>query len=415
MPRRPPIRSLLLGIPALVGTLHWLSSPALAGEDTIRLTVDEAVRLAEAQTPVRDLDLARSHLERSRAWLPANPYLTAGGGSTTIAGVAPSQFLFLSQQFEIAGQRRLRVAAATAGLRQEEWDHRSAALNRGARARAFFVSALANRERVALARENLEVTTRLVRSLSPEGSAAARIVYNSAVVQEQRARLDIAGFEQAYDDALDGLRQACGLPVSARIEPLGTVGAAILPVAPLDVLVQRARDRRPDLVARRHALERAAREVDLARRGRIPNVSLGTGVTRYQDGETVWAGDVGVSLPVFDRGDEAVRDALTEQSEARRVLAELEESIAREVHDAYRSLSVSAATLQAHTAEIVPRSEENTRLERELYAAGVADATDLMGFEIDLLAARRSRLDAIENYNLSRIELERVTAGNIDP
>ena len=404
---------ILITVPIAVLILH--NAMVSAGDSPLRLSADDAVRLAVARTNPKSVDLAKAQLERSEAWLPGNPYLSAGGGSTSIVGIAPSQFIFLSQEFEIAGQRKQRLKAATHGVKEEEWDLKSSVLNRSARARALFVTALASRDRVALARENLVAAQQLVRNLAAPASTVHRIEHNSAVMQESRARLAVDAAVQASDDSLDALRETCGLLSTQPLDLVGTLATDIVTVAPLEALVERAKRRRPDLVARTHATQRTAHELELARRERIPNLNLGTGVTRYQDGETVWAGDVGVSLPVFQRGTAAIQDALAESNEARRDLADLEATVVREVHDAYRSVTVNAGTLRIHSDDILPRSEENLRLERRLFEDGDADTSDLIGLEIDLLVARRGYLDAIENYHLSRIDLERVTAGSIDP
>ncbi|MCK6555273.1 TolC family protein [Candidatus Binatia bacterium] len=397
--------------------LLWaaLSAPAVATELPLRLTVDEAVRLAAARADPKALDLAKTQLDRSAAWLPGNPYLSGGGGSTSIAGIAPSQFIFLSQEFEIAGQREQRMAAATHGVQEEQWDLKSSVLNLGAKARALFVTAILNRDRLALAREDLEAAQRLVRNLPAPATTSDRIEQNSALMQESRARLAVDAARHASEDSLDALRALCGLPNTQALQLEGTVEPHIAPVATVETLVERAQQRRPDFVARTHAAKRTAHELELARRERIPNVNLGTGVTRYQDGETVWAGDIGLSLPVFQTGGPAVQDALAESNEARRELADLEAMIAREVHDAYRSLTVNTASLRAYMDDLVPRSEENLRLERRLLDEGEVTVSDLIGLEIDLLVARRGYLDALENYHLSLIDLERVTAGSIEP
>lgn len=409
------MRRSLARITLALAVLLVCSAPIAAVDPPLRLSADDAARLAAARTNPKSLDLARAQLERSTAWLPGNPYLSAGGGSTSIAGIAPSQFVFLSQEFEIAGQRRERLDAATHGVKEEEWDLKSSVLNRGARARALFVTALANRERVTLARENLTAAEQLARNLPAPSSAADRIEHNSAVMQESRARLAVDTSVQASEDSLDALRETCGLSSTQRLELVGTLATDIRPVAPLDTLLERAKRQRPDLTARTHATQRTAHELALARRERIPNVNLGTGVTRYQDGETVWAGDVGVSLPVFHRGTAAIQDALAESNDTRRDLADLEATIVREVQDAHRSLQVNTANLRTHIEDIIPRSEENLRIERRLFDDGEASASDLIGLEIDHLFARRGHLDALENYHLSRIDLERVTAGSIDP
>src|SRR5437660_1453236 len=61
----------------------------------LRLTVDDAVARALAANldlavSRRDVDIARANLQRSRALMPSNPFLSAGAQKTSQSGVGPN-------------------------------------------------------------------------------------------------------------------------------------------------------------------------------------------------------------------------------------------------------------------------------------------------------------------------------------
>jgi len=62
---------------------------------------------------------------------------------------------------------------------------------------------------------------------------------------------------------------------------------------------------------------------------------------------------------------------------------------------------------------IVPRIEENLQLEGRVRDRGDATLADLIGVQVDVFTARRERLDAVEAYNTSLIELERIVGGEL--
>ena len=93
--------------------LLWLFPGFAVAVDPLRLTMDEAVARAAAANPeVKSfnaaIQMAEARLRGSSAWLPSNPYFSGGAGLTSQPDVGPNFGFFLSQEFEIAGQREKR-------------------------------------------------------------------------------------------------------------------------------------------------------------------------------------------------------------------------------------------------------------------------------------------------------------------
>jgi cobalt-zinc-cadmium efflux system outer membrane protein len=401
------------GLCALVSMFGALRATAAA--EPLRLTMDEVVQRAlAAGQDTASLEHARAQLERSKAWLPANPFFGAGGGTNSQQNTPANYLFFLSQEVEIAGQRRARMAAAESGVEQASWSQRSAENDVMASAKTTFVRVLAAAARVTIAEENLEAAAEVLQAApGTRASDEERVERNTATAQEVRARRELAVAEQLHADALGSLRQITGIPAMQALELVGALRTEAAALPPPTELIERAHQTRADLIALRHAVDTSAHEVDLQSRERIPNVTLFGSVSRFEN-DTLVGGDIGVPLPIFQSGTPAVQEAAAERSRMERELRSLERSIDTEVLEAHRACAVAAGSLQAYQAEILPRLRENLEIEQRLYRHGKLTLSELIGYRLELLSARREHIDILEAYNAALIELERVVGGKLD-
>jgi outer membrane protein TolC len=394
---------------------------ASASAGQVRLTMDEAVvRAAQAYPDVaaarRAVDIAEAGLQRSKAWLPANPYLSAGAGTTTQQGVGNNYGFYVSQELEIAGQRSKRIGVATQDIAKAASELTSAQQTLAAAVKTAFVQALVGTDRVPLARQGLDVTTELSTQLSRirSPSDAQRIDRNNALIQDSRARRDIAAAQQARDNALTTIRRLVGLPLG---QDIALAGAPILQVRPLPgeaELVARALRQRSDLVAQQRALDKADAQIALVEREAIPNVTLTGNLSRFE-GATLAGGDIGIHLPVFQLKTSEINEAAAERGRERSAMESLKRTIEQEAIEARRSCEVTALDLQTFTDVVVPKNEENLQLERRLHESGDATSSEILSAQLELLGARREYLDAVQAYNEALIELERIVGGNLEP
>ena len=387
----------------------------------LRLTMDEAVtRATQAHPDVASaraaVAIAEAGLQRSKAWLPANPYLSAGAGTTTQTGVGSNYGMYLSQEFEIAGQRSKRVAVANQDIAKATAELSGAQQTLVAAVKTAFVQALVSTDRVGLARQGLDTTADLTKHLSRTKNltVAERIDLNNAQIQESRARRDIAATQQACDNALSTVRRLIGVPPEQDLELVGSPALAVRTLAGDGDLVERALRQRPDLAAQRHALDRSDAQIALLEREAVPNITLSGNLSRFE-GATLSGGDVALHIPVFQRKTAELNEAVGERDRERLGVDSLQRVITQETLEARRACDVAAIDLQALRDVAVPKNEENLQLQRRLYERGEATYSELLGTQLELLAARREYLDAVQAYNEALIELERVVGGSVEP
>ena len=401
--------------PVTLSMLGGICAAVAASAAPLRLSIDDAVARAtrgsaDVSSGRRDAALASANVARSKAWLPSNPYASSGAQYSSQYG--NNYWFTLAQELEVAGQRGPRVDAAAAGARKVEWELKAAEQTAVAAVKTTFVQSLVNRERVTLARKGLDLATDLVHQLTRQDARdlTQQVDLNTAKLQEARARRDMVTTERAYDELLNTLRQWVDVPPQQDIELVGAPEYTARPMPAAVDLIERALRQRPDVVARRHAAEEARNELTLAKRSVIPNVSV-SGTYLQFEGASLAGGEVSLPLPVFKSGAAETAEAAAVNEHAAQALQGMERAVPYEVVEARRACANAASDVQLVKADIVPRSEDNVRLQRQLYDRSVVSLSDYVEAQLDAIAAQRELLDAVGTYNEAVIELERVVGG----
>jgi cobalt-zinc-cadmium efflux system outer membrane protein len=406
---------------ASLALLTMLLGSAPCNAEPVRLTIDEAVTRAATAHP--DLATARhavaiadASLQRSKAWLPANPYISGGGGTTTQQGAGNNYGFYVSQEIEVAGQRSKRIDVASHDVAKASSELSSAQQTLAAAVKTAFVQALVSADRVNLARQGLDITSELSTQLRAvqHPSEPQRIDRNNAEIQESRARRDVATTQQARDNALTTIRRLVGLPVERDVVLVGTAIVEERPLPSEAELLERALRQRPDLTAQRRALDKADAQIVLVEREAIPNLTVSGNLSHFE-GATLAGGDIGLHLPVFQRKTSEINEAVAEREREHSTLDSLERTIQQETIEARRACEVAAVDLHALKDVVVPRTEDNLQLERRLFERGDAAHSEVLGVQLELQAARREYLDAVQAYNEALIELERIVGDRLVP
>ncbi len=173
-------------------------------------------------------------------------------------------------------------------------------------------------------------------------------------------------------------------------------------------------EQRADWLRGQKALEQSRLDVRTATFERLPTLSLagdyGQGAANFDDDgkRKVWTFGATLSVPIFDglRAGADHRAALSRQRVQQARLNSLELQISSELRLARQDASSRYA--QIEVAEKTSRlAEEQLRLARARYNEGVADNREVIEAQTQLAVAADNLVDAIYQYNLSRVELAR--------
>ncbi len=386
--------------PALNKPLQTDAATAMTLPQAIALALDGNLDLTVAK---REVEARQAQVLQGRA--RPNPEFAYALEDQNAATRTHS--LQINLPIEMGGKRAARVAAAESGreLAIEELNMRRVEI-RAAVVAAFFET-LAAQEVAALAQDSVDLAKRAT-------DAAAKRVAAGKVspVEETKARVAEAGVRVERSQAQSAQRSARARLASllgAKPSPFTVVAGSVdtLPTIPsFDTLQQRLSS---SPMLRRAQLEIAQRRslVKVERSKRTPDMTFSLGVKRpheLQRNQLLLG--VSVPLPLLDRNQGNLQEALTREDKARDELQALQARVSSDLWQARERLEALQGEVDALRREVLPG------------AKSAYDAATI-GFEngkfsfLEVLDAQRSYFSAKSQYFKALAEAHR-TAADID-
>lgn len=411
-----------LRVPAFFGVL-WITGclclPAQEPAAAPSLTLEQVLQAAVDRSPV--LRAQRAEVAEARARLttaetfPFNPEVSAEAANRSASGDRSTDGgLELSQEFELGGQRRKRVAVATADLAAAEARFRRNERLLAGRVALAFGEAVRARELLrieeadaALARELLSFEERRL-----EAGKVTQIDVNLARAATGRSVRRVELARGAYLEARNVLAEAAALDTNPPPAPVGGLEAGALPSTPLEDLLQMALVNREDLLAFQSEREAARAEIDLAQARTRPN--LVARVFRNREGGTddITGGGVAIAIPIFNRNRGEIAEA---RAAAGRVDAEAEAArlaVQQEVASALARYQAGSAAAAGLGQQVLGTLEENLRLLQRSLEEGKINRSELFLFRREFVESQREYLDALAGAWQARVELD-LAAGRL--
>jgi outer membrane protein, heavy metal efflux system len=442
MPRRAlttrhgvAILLVLAGAPMARGAEVPPPEPALPA----RLALGEALRIFKE----RGLDLliaeaavAGAEADVRSAGAVQNPLLSGSLGKSWSCGPGgcpgPAWGAGLSDQATVSdvlfGKRGLRVDVASAALAAARLSRADAERTLAFQVKQQFLAVLVGRRALDYARE-AQVATREMLQLS---QARFR---SGAVSEADVARFEVQALEaeQGVDQALQALRQAkVGLAflLGARAavpefeaegsELLHAAVPAKLAAATPESLLAEARRLRPDLGAAAQQEERAAAAAALARRQRVPEVTLSLQYAQQGSGPTAVTpptGTVGLSLPLpvlYQQQGEVARAEADQRAQAA-TRAKVEAQVLSDVEGAHAAWAAARRRAERMESRLLDRARLARDLVRIQYQKGAASLLDYLDAERTHIAVQVEYLDDLSTYWTAVFQLEEAVGADLRP
>jgi cobalt-zinc-cadmium efflux system outer membrane protein len=232
----------------------------------------------------------------------------------------------------------------------------------------------------------------------------------------EQARLELVRIDaqlQADRERLNGLLglvpPATGWTMSAELPPLPA--ADRLP----EDLEARARGQRLDLAAADARVASARAAFDLRRRTRLSPaaVDLGVDSERNPDGSRVTGPTLQLGLPIFDQGQGDLARLGAELRQAEDQRDALAAGIGAEVRTARAALLAARTVADAYGQTVLPLRRRILRETQLNYNAMQRSTYELLAARAADLAAEREGVDALRDYWLARVQLERAAGGRL--
>ncbi len=389
-------------------------------------SLDQILVYADRHAPTlqvarRRLGLGDAAVAGASPILPDNPQVSIGAGPR-IAGDSTHADLSasLSQRFEIAGERGLRVAAAErtrdrirAEIDETRWEvHRDV--------HAAFHRALVARERLAAADRLLAFQERLLgitRGRLRAGDVSPLAV-RLAEGELSQARVTRIAAEQGYLRTRLELGALAGWPTAHPPEPAGRLDVPRDPPG-TPVLIEAARQHQPRLRTLHAARTEADARAQSADRDAWPEPTVGVQVTREGTPagleETIVLGTLSLPIPVIQRNQGARETARTESRIAGAEQAAFGSQLHNRIEQHRTAVIASAAQLRTYGSEILPTFEENLRLIQRAFELGEIDILQVSVARERFLRIQADALDAYGNYFQAIADLEGAIGADLWP
>jgi len=419
----------------VVAAVAWaVAAPATAAE-----TLTEAWTRASQQ----DRGLAAVHSQAEAAELDASaaraqrwPTLAVGGGYTWLDDSPAFDFAFtglpiiapdlfggddfamgaatLSVPVFTGGRISSSIAAAEARGRGVGAQARGAEQDLRLAVAESYVDVLRSRKALAVADSNVRTLEALVgdigamyeRELVPKNELLAVQV---ALADARQNRLRAANGAEVAQAAYN---RRVGEPLDRAVELDEALPAPAALPTDLAALVQLAVEQRTELDALGEQAQAYGQMAKVERARVLPQVSVTGGYNylenQFLDDETVAMAGVGVQWALFDGGQSRKRAASLERNRraTQEQRADVESLIVLQVRQAWLGVDETQQRLQV-TAGAVEQAEENLRIARERYGAGLGTQTQLLEAETLRVRALTNRDTAALDVGLARLRLAR--------
>lgn len=399
-----------VNLPTLLGPAADGQPVPAVTEPAGPLTLEQAWRLALAANP--GLEAAEFELQAQegsvlQAGLLPNPEVEMSVEDTQNRATR-SRTLQLSQRIELGGKRSARVGAAEGGreVAAVELDMARTALR--ADVRLAFAEVLLAQERLRLGQEAYELAQRAADAagrrvaagkVSPVEQTRAQVEAGSSRIQLRQAQGELA-FARGALAALWGGRE----PRFDRAE-----GELALPRS-LAPDVRQARLTASSAMLRAQAqLRQSTAVVAVERSRRMPDVTVSVGTKRDQElGRSQTLVGVSIPLPLFDRNQGNVLEALRRADKARSELRGLETSLALEMAQAHERLDLARQEAELLQREILPGARSAYQAASKGYELGKFAYLDVLDAQRTYFQAQFQYLRAMGQAHRALADIDRV-------
>lgn len=384
--------------------------PFSAGAQTL-LTEAEALRLGLSRAELHDLErgtraLAESDVAAAAAW--PNPTLDYERERMRSSPRASEETWKIAQTFDLSGRR---------GLRQDAAERRLDATNAHNTARRGELTAEIRRQfhDALLTQQLVQATEAWVR----------RFILIESRIEKQASAGEASGYdrrrlarERQTAEARLATGQAKRLRQRERLaaligRPVHELNGSPLPPAlpALDAALEKL-EQRPELQILARRAEAAELENRAAARGWAPDVTLGVGTMKSDNGIATDHGAIvslSIPLPVFDRQQAGAQRAAAEAMAARAELGLAKyraEGDLRGLHRQVERLTVAAADYRNQAAATVP---ELLRIAEAAYQGGESTLLELLDAYRGALDTETTALDLEWQARSARIDYDLLT------
>ena len=330
-----------------------------------------------------------------------------------IQDVVTSVMPGLMAQIPWLGKLRAQAEAATAESQAKYFTFESAVLQTAYDIKQGYYQLWFLGKKIAVDREMLQLLSeleRIARAQNETGQATLQDVYR-AQIEADRLKTEIANLEDSRHSLNAQFKAALGLTRDQPAPPLPVRFEATTLDLSLEQILDIAFARNPQLKAMEAEVRQAQASLELSRKSKLPDVTIGSSVDVKANPGLYWP-QATVTLPVWrDKTAAQIAAAQAGKRAAQARLTAGQISLTVEFAEksyAYREVNRNLDLLRE---QLIPKAQQSLEIARSAYLSGKTDFFNLLEAERSLLEFRLSEIDARTQRELTLSELSLLIAG----
>lgn len=320
-----------------------------------------------------------------------------------------TQSMQINLPVEMGGKRAARITAAERGrdIAVEELNARRVEI-RAAVVAAFFETLVAQ-DRAALAQESFDLARRATDAVAKRVTAGKVSPFEEtkAKVAEAGVRVELAQAQSEQRNARARLASLLGANPPRFTLVAGSVGA--LPTVPTADNVQQRLSASPTLRRAQLEIERRTSLVNVERSKRVPDVIFSLGVKRaneLQRDQLLFG--VSMPLPLLDRNQGNLLEALKREDKARDELQALNLRVSMEVLQARERLESVRGELDVLQRDVLPGAKSAYDAATIGFENGKFNFLEVLDAQRTYFAAKSQYLKALAEAHRASADIDRV-------
>lgn len=394
--------------------------------DTDGVTIEELVSLTLSQN--KQLEVARTQLRQAEARLTQarlrpNPSLDVEHGSDVFfANEGERGYnVALSQAFELGGKRAKRIQVATAYGEVIKAQIADAERQFATRVRLLFGEAVGAAAQLDQLEQVAKLNQEMVRIMKVRLNSgdAARLDQHLLLATTNQLEAQRLQVESQLAGLLLEIKTLAGMPpedrlVLKRVLPPQEIGI------PQEAAVAMALESRPDLRAARLREALADSEIEMAKVQAVPNITASARYTperniiegllrpeeRIVDSSKLFRFGISIPLPLFNRQQGNIAEAVSLRTRARSERLALEQAVRRDVLLAYQRWETARRSLEVYMRTVLPENQQSFQIVQLSYRLGESRLLDVINQQRLFLEAQSNVLTGQKTYHAAWVELE---------
>ncbi len=375
------------------------------------ITLQEALNLALNANP--EIAVAMREREavegvKTQAAIRPNPSISTSIQDTRSAN--RQTFLQLNQEIELGNKRQARIDAADSFYNQASAGLESKKTEIHANVVTAFYEVLIAQERLSLAKSSLEIANLALDAASKRVKAgkSAPVEETKSKIAEASAKIEMVQANLQLANSRNRLAALWGgtLPTFERAQGSVTMIPDVAALNELSVMLEIA----PAIKLAKIEIDTRSALTSIERSKATPNITISAGVVNNQElgGLNQALFGLSIPIPVFDRNQGNLQEAVGRQYKAQDALIALKNQLSAELSSQYARLQAAKQATESLKTEILPGAQSAFEAATKGFSAGKFNFLDVLDAQRTLGQAKSQYIQTLLEVHLAVAEIERI-------